>query len=148
MSTITGTGGKTMTASQDITAQLAIHDTAINGLSGRMTGVEQGLKTLQGEVHHGFASVTANVNSQLGQVQTSMNALGSKLDKIDNRPQFDFYKTVRTVQSLAVLFVMVCAGIIWITRAQFDQTIAEVKELKDKMQWVGRVEPASDVRRK
>jgi hypothetical protein len=98
MSTVTG---KPMSsAPKDFTATLATHDAAINVLGGRMTGVETSVRTLQGEVHTGFS------------------ALGSKLDKLDSRPQFDFHQTTKTVLSLAVLFSMVCAGIIYITNSQ------------------------------
>jgi hypothetical protein len=94
--------GKPMTGPmpKDLTATLATHDAAINVLGGRMTGVESSVRTLQGEVHTGFS------------------ALGSKLDKLDSRPQFDFHQTTKTVLSLSVLFSMVCAGIIYITNAQ------------------------------
>jgi hypothetical protein len=51
-------------------------------------------------------------------VHTGFSALGSKLDKLDSRPQFDFHQTTKTVLSLAVLFSMVCAGIIYITNSQ------------------------------
>lgn len=85
---------------KDLMATLATHDAAINTLGGRMTGVESSVRTLQGEVHTGFA------------------ALGSKLDRIDAAPKFDFHQTTKTVLSLAVLFSMVCAGIIYITNTQ------------------------------
>jgi hypothetical protein len=104
-----------MSAPPDITAQLAHHDAAISGLSGRMTGVEQGLKTLQGEVHHGFLS------------------LGSKLDKIDAAPKFDFHKTVSTVLKLALLFSMVVGGIIWVTTNQFSGVVATQKATNDSL---------------
>jgi hypothetical protein len=99
MTTLTG---KSMSGPmpKDLTATLATHDAAINVLGGRMTGVESSVRTLQGEVHTGFS------------------ALGSKLDKLDSRPQFDFHQTTKTVLSLAVLFSMVCAGIIYITNSQ------------------------------
>ena len=135
MDTMIGKSGKSMALPTDITSQLAHHDAAITALGGRMTGVETGLRTLQGEVHHGFANVTQNVNNQIG-------SLSSKLDKLDGRPQFDFHKTIRTVQSLAVLFAMVCGGIIWITTSQFGNTVEDVKRLKEKMEWAVRVEPA------
>jgi len=109
----------------DITAQLAHHDAAITGLSGRMSGVESGLKTLQGEVHHGFVNVTNNVNQQLGGVNHTLAGLNSKIDKLDAQPKFDFHKIVGTVVSLAVLFGMVCGGIIYITQSQTAAVVAE-----------------------
>lgn len=103
----------------DLVHTLAQHDAAINTLGGRMSGVETGLRTLQGEVHSGF------------------NVLGSKLDKLDAAPKFDFHKTVGTVVALAVLFSMICGGIIWITTGQFGAMIAEQKSfngiVKDRL---------------
>lgn len=81
-------------------ATLATHDAAINTLGGRMTGVESSVRTLQGEVHTGFTS------------------LSSKLDRLDAAPKFDFHKTVKTISSLVVLFAAICAGIIYIVNAQ------------------------------
>ena len=85
---------------KDLATTLATHDAAITTLGGRMTGVESSVRTLQGEVHSGFS------------------ALGSKLDKLDSRPQINFHETTKTVLSLAVLFSMVCGGIIYITNSQ------------------------------
>lgn len=99
-----------------ITQQLAHHDAAISALGGRMTGVESGLKTLQGEVHQGFAG--------MGQTLTSLN---SKFDTLAARPTFDVHKTIGTVVSLAVLFSMVVGGIIWVTTSQFSGVVAEQK---------------------
>lgn len=89
-----------MSTPRDLTATLATHDAAITVLGGRMTGVESSVRTLQGEVHSGFST------------------LGSKLDKLDSRPQFDFHKTTKTVSSLVFLFAAVCAGIIYIVNSQ------------------------------
>jgi len=111
----------------DITQTLAHHDAAIATLGGRMTGVETGLKTLQGEVHHGFANVTQNVNQQLSSVSHTVNTLGSKIDKLDAQPKFDFHKIVGTVVSIAVLFTMICGGIIYITNSQNAAIVAEQK---------------------
>lgn len=112
--------GKMTKTPENLMQTLAHHDAAISALGGRMTGVETGLRTLQGEVHAGF------------------NALGSKLDKIDARPTFDFHKTVSTVVALAVLFSMICGGIIWITTGQFGAMIAEQKSfngiVKDRLE--------------
>lgn len=138
MTTMPGKAGKAMAPPPDITSQLAHHDAAIGALGGRMTGVETGLRTLQGEVHTGFAAVTHNVNQQLGGVNQTMAALGSKIDKLDAQPKFDFHKVVGTVVSLAVLFTMICGGIIYITNSQnaavvaeqrsFNQTVAKTLE--------------------
>lgn len=120
MTTMPGKNGKAMAPPPDITAQLAHHDAAIGALGGRMTGVEQGLKTLQGEVHAGFSNVTHNVNQHIGN-------LASKIDRLDARPTFDFHKVVGTVVSLAVLFGMICGGIIYINNAQNAALVAEQK---------------------
>jgi hypothetical protein len=108
------TNGKTTMAGQkasDLFTTLAHHDAAISTLGGRMTGVESSVRTLQGEVHAGFAG------------------LGGKLDKIDARPHFNFPEMVRTVLSLIVIFSMIVGGIIWVTTAQFAGVVAEQKSL-------------------
>jgi hypothetical protein len=99
----------------DLFTTLAHHDAAISTLGGRMTGVESSVRTLQGEVHSGFAG------------------LGSKLDKLDARPTFNFPELVRTVLSLIVIFSMVVGGIIWVTTAQFAGVVAEQKSLNANM---------------
>ena len=147
MRTVAQKSGQMMPGlSPEITSTLAHHDAAIQNLGGRMTGVETGLRTLQGEVHAGFAAITTNMNTQI-------SALGSKLDKLDAQPKFDFHRTVGTVTTLAVLFSMVCGGIIWITTSQFQITAATVERtaaslsetrrdvdyLREKLGWTARV---------
>lgn len=95
----------------DLIRTLARHDTAIEHLGSQM-------KTLQGEVHHGFSSI----NSML-------TGLNSKFDRFDAAPRFDFHKTVSTVTKLATLFALVVAGIIWITTGQFAGTMAKQEAL-------------------
>lgn len=103
-----------------LSAVLAHHDTEIKNLGGRMHGVETGLRTLQGEVHTGFASM-----------QQAMNGLGNGLaalnSKLDSAPKFDAHKSISTIVSLAVLFAMICTGIIYISGSQFSSVIAEQK---------------------
>lgn len=113
----------------DLIQTIAHHDAAIGQLGGRMTGVESGLRTLQGEVHAGFVT------------------LGSKLDKLDAIPKFDFHQTVKTVSSLVFLFASVVAGIIWIATQQFALTRervtvmeGEVSQLKERVGWTAKVE--------
>ncbi|MBS0243046.1 MAG: hypothetical protein JSS20_12780 [Proteobacteria bacterium] len=131
----------------NLVATLAQHDAAITALGGRMSGVETGLRTLQGEVHSGFTS------------------LASKLDRLDAAPKFDFHKTVSTVTTIAVLFSMIVGGIIWITTSQFsgvvakqeavnerdqrrlDWQAAEIAKINEKLGWVARVEPKAEARR-
>jgi hypothetical protein len=105
--TTTMAGQKT----SDLFTTLAHHDAAISTLGGRMTGVETSVRTLQGEVHAGFAG------------------LGGKLDKLDARPSLNFPELVRTVLSLIVIFSMIVGGIIWVTTAQFAGVVAEQKSL-------------------
>ncbi len=100
----------------NLSAQLAHHDAAIVNIASRVTGVESGLKAMQGEMHSSFQAVTGAISN-----------LGSKLEKLDSRPQFDFSKTVGTVTSIAVLFSMVVGGIIWVTTGQFAGLVAEQK---------------------
>lgn len=112
---------------------IAHHDAAIENLGSRMTGVEGGLRVLQGEVHSGFAGINS-----------VMHKMDSKIDRFDARPQFDFHKTVGTVTTLAVLFSMVCGGIIWISSSHFATTIAEqrakIQNLEEKIGWAARVD--------
>ena len=114
----------TRSAPQDVMSTLAHHDAAIENLGGRMSGVESGLRTLQGEVSHGFATITQNINTQIG-------ALSSKFDRLDGRPQFNFHETVKTVVSLAILFSMVVGMIIYVTHAQNAAVVAEQKTLNE-----------------
>lgn len=95
---------------------LAQHDSAINTLGGRMTGVETGLNSLQKEMHVGFTSVA-----------TAVAGLGSQLAKSDAQPRIDYHETIRSIVSIAALFSMIVAGIIWITANQFGTVIAEQK---------------------
>jgi hypothetical protein len=118
-------------ATSDLSKTIAHHDAAITQLGGRMTGVEGGLLTLQGEVHTGFAT------------------LGSKLDKLDARPTVNLHESVRTVLSLAVLFSMIVGGIIWVTTSQFAVVVAkvdkhdtEIGRIAERIGWSARVEPA------
>lgn len=113
----------------DLIQTIAHHDAAIGQLGGRMTGVESGLRTLQGEVHAGFIS------------------LGSKLDKLDAVPKFDFHQTVKTVSSLVFLFASIVAGIIWVSTQQFALTRervnvmeGDISQLKERVGWTARVD--------
>lgn len=123
MSNVTAQLGNVMGAHPDITAQLARHDAAIGALGGRIHGVETGLRTLQGEVHQGF--------NALNQTLIGVN---SKIDKLDSAPKFDFHKVVGTVVSLAILFGMVCGGIIYITTGQTGAQFAKQDIVNEKAQ--------------
>lgn len=121
-------------------ATLAHHDAAIQNLGGRMSGVETGLRTLQGEVHAGFKD------------------LGSKLDRLDSAPKFDFHRTVQTVLALALLFSIVVGGIIWVTitqteakfatqeltniqtRERMDEQSKSLRAVHDRLGWLPSVE--------
>lgn len=116
MNTMPGKAGKSMSPPPDITTQLAHHDAAIGTLGGRITGVETGLRTLQGEVHSGFNGLNS-----------TLLTLNSKFDRLDARPTFDFHKIVGTIVSIAVLFTMICGGIIYITQSQTAAVVAEQK---------------------
>jgi len=101
---------------EELVATLAHHDAEIRTMGGRLTGVEQNLHTLQSEVHNGF------------------QVLGSKLDKIDAVPRFNFGQTVETVLHIAVLFSMVVAGIVWVTTGQFSGVVAEQKSINARVE--------------
>lgn len=126
--------------------QLAHHDAAISGLSSRIGHVEQTLGS------HG--SILKDHGSLLQEIKIAVTTNAAK-------PVFNFHQTVSTVTTLAVLFSMVCGGIIWITTGQFAATLAkqeainerdtrrldlqsaEINKLQDKLGWVARIEPAS-----
>lgn len=97
---------------------LAQHDAAIVGLSGRMTGVENGLKGLQGEVHAGF-------NGVQNSLATSIGNLSSKFDRLDAAPKLDIHKIIGSVVAIAILFSMICGGIVWIAGGQFAASFAK-----------------------
>jgi len=127
---------------QDLVTTLAHHDAAINGLSGRMTGVEAGLNKLQDDVHNGFNGMQQTMTAAVG-------ALSSKFDRIEARPSLDVHKVIGSVVSVAVLFSMVCAGIIWITTSQFSGFIAKQDAInereKSRNEWqTGEINKSSD----
>lgn len=130
-------GGKMTGESKNIVETIAHHDAAIGALGHRMQGVENGMKTLQGEVHTGF-----------NQISSSLGSLNSKIDKIDARPHVDFHKTVATVTSLAVLFSLVVGGIIWVVLSQ-SSVISErvtrheqaIEKLSERQGWSALVSP-------
>lgn len=104
--------------STELLQTLVKHDAAIEHLGGQM-------RTLQGEVHSGFQSINH-----------TLVGLNSKFDRFDATPKFDFHKTVKTVVSLATLFALIVAGMIYIINAQnaADQAKQQVlnEALKDK----------------
>jgi hypothetical protein len=95
---------KTM-AQANIAGQLAHHDTLIHGLSSRIGHVE---KTLS---DHGAILQDIRV----------------AVTRSDAQPRLDIHKAVTTIVSLAVLFGMVCAGIIYISTKEFSGLVAEQK---------------------
>jgi len=92
-------------AQANIAGQLAHHDTLIHGLSSRIGHVE---KTLS---DHG----------------TVLQEIRVAVTRSDAQPRFDIHRAVTTVVSLAVLFGMVCAGIIYISTKEFSGLVAEQK---------------------
>lgn len=130
-------------AGSDIQATVAQHNAEIAALGGRMSGVETGLRTLQSEVHTGFAGIN-NI----------MHKLDSKIDSFGQRPQFNFHQTVSTVTTLAVLFSMIVGGIIYIIQQQnavvlqsvssnstdVNKMKDDVQTLKEKFGWSARID--------
>lgn len=92
-------------AQANIAGQLAHHDTLIHGLSSRIGHVE---KTLS---DHG----------------TILQDIRVAVTRTDAQPRLDFHKLVTSIVSLAALFGMVCAGIIYIATKEFGGLIAEQK---------------------
>lgn len=115
---------RTVSEPDDYSITLAHHDAAIQHLGGRMTGLETGLRTLQGEVHAGFTSIQTSMAQQMASVV-------SKLDKLDAAPKVNFHETIGTIVSLAGLFAIVCGGIIYITNSQSSALNAEQKILNE-----------------
>ena len=91
----------------DISGILAHHDAAIGGLSSRMGHVE---RTLEG--HGGL----------LQEIRTAVT-------KNDARPVFNFHQTISTIVAIAILFSMVCGGIIYIVNGQNATAQAEQRNL-------------------
>lgn len=117
-----------------LAATLAKHDTAIDALTGRMAGVEQGVKTLQGEVHHGFTAIERSL-------QASNAALSSKLDRVEATPKLDVHKFIASTAAIMVMFSMLVGGIIWVTQSQFAGFVAKQDAINDRdktrLDWQG-----------
>jgi uncharacterized protein with ACT and thioredoxin-like domain len=111
-----------MSSPPDFSTRLAHNEVSIEHLGSRLTGVESGLGKLQSEVHTGFSAIQTAMAHQIA-------GLASKLDRLDAAPRFNFHETVKTVTTLAVLFSMVVAGILYVTSAQYAATMAEQKSL-------------------
>jgi len=109
-----------------LVASIAHHDAAIDGLTGRMAGVENGLERLQHDVNDGFRSTQHSVGKAISE-------LSSRFDKMDAAPKFDFHKSVQTLLALSVLLSLVCAGIIYISSNQFSGSIAEQRAVNDSV---------------
>lgn len=118
-------GNRMSGSSDDLMQTLIKHDGLIQGLGSRIDHVE---KTLG---DHGAA---------LSRIEQAVTKVGA-------RPEFDFYKTVKTVQSLAVLFAMVVGGVIWITTSQFSNVAVSVErhdkaieQLSERVGWTAHVD--------
>ena len=103
---------------RELLTTLVKHDAAIKGLSGDMAGLKSEVKALDSSVAKGFATL----GQELGKLTTA-NAL---------RPAFDFHKWVATILTLAILFSMVVAGIIYVANAQFSGAIAKQEATNEK----------------
>jgi len=104
---------------RELLTTLVQHDAAIKGLSGDMAGLKSEVKALDSSVSRGFA----NLGQELGKLTTA-NAL---------RPAFDFHKWVATILTLAILFSMVVAGIIYVANAQFSGVMAKQDATNDRL---------------
>lgn len=100
---------------EELLKTLAHHDAAIVTLGGQM-------KTLQGEVHSGFASINS-----------TLLTMNSKLDKQEARPTFNIHETIRTVQSIGLTVGLIVGGIIWIVNGSFSGMVAEQKALNQSV---------------
>jgi hypothetical protein len=109
-------------AESDIKETVAQHQSEIAALGGRMSGVETGLRTLQSEVHTGFAAIS-----------TMMHKVDSKIDRFDQRPQFNVHQWIGTLLSLSILFVMIVSGIIYVAQSQFSAVITKQDGINDRL---------------
>ncbi len=129
---------------EDWVRTLAHHDAEISNLSGRITGVEAGLKGLQTDVTHGFSDIS------------------SKIEKINARPSFEMSSILSIVKDAAVLVGAAVAAIIWVTTGQFSGTVARQDEtnklterrltnieekMTEKIGWLSRVDKSLETRR-
>ncbi|MGD9724516.1 MAG: hypothetical protein AB7U76_25025 [Pirellulales bacterium] len=112
----------------------------------------------QSSHHEGMINA---LSQRMGHVETKLDAHDGKLDTIihavskhENRPSFDFHKTISSITQIAVLFSMVVGGIIFITTSQFSPMVqvvnrneervkkieSDIGDVKDKVGWIARVE--------
>jgi len=133
------------TRGEDWVRTLAHHDAEISNLSGRITGVEAGLKGLQTDVTHGFSDIS------------------SKIEKINARPSFEVSNVLAIVKDAAVLVGAAVAAIIWVTTGQFSGTVARQDEtnklterrlttieekISEKIGWLARIDATQQQQRR
>lgn len=94
-----------------LTATLAHHDRELGSLANRMGHVEK----------------------TLGEHGSILHEIRQAVTKHDAQPRVDVHRAVSTVVALAVLFSMVCGGIIWITTSQFSGIVAEQRSLNTEL---------------
>lgn len=138
-------GGKMAAPTANIPTELAQtlahHDAAISNLGTRMSGVENGLQKLQGDVNKGF------------------NDLSGKIEQLNARPKFDFHQTTTTTLNIFLIVGLLLGVVFWINRAELSAVVAEQKgvnsemtakvdrieaviaELAHRVGWVGTVKP-------
>lgn len=87
---------------------------------------------------HHDAAIGA-LTTRVGHVEQKLDGHDRKLDQIihavtkaDATPKFNFHQTVSTIVALAILFSMVCGGIIYIVRAQSEAVLAEQKAINSE----------------
>jgi hypothetical protein len=97
----------------DLAKTLANHDAAINNLSGRMTGVENGLTALSGDLNKGFSE------------------LGSKLVAMEAAKPPSLYIQVRMVAAGIGIFAMAASGIGFLIHAYMAPQVLQVATKAD-----------------
>lgn len=103
-----GTSANPPKDNEGLMVTLAHHDAVIVNLASRITSVESTIKSLSDTVNIGFSSYAS---------------LSSKMDKFDNRPTFDFSKSLSNIRDIAFLISAVVGCIIWVTTGQFSGVV-------------------------
>lgn len=90
----------------------------------RISTVETQVSELKADMKTGFGKV----NDGVGQVYDRMNSINQALTALQARQPVGWDKVIGTVQSLAVLFAMICAGIIYVASGITNKDTAALRE--------------------
>lgn len=114
---------------------------------------EPRIRTLE----HRVENVEAKLDSGFSAVFGKLDAMNSTMSMVQARQPVGWDKVISTVQSLAVLFAMICAGIIYVASGITNKDTAALREdlavIKFQLSqravpptaWPASVEPATSV---